>query len=191
MDWGYTMKLALLGGAAALALTLAACDAGGPATSAKAPPPAPASGSTGVSAAAGPDQAAASAVGGSAGADPRDQPVPLVDGKPMWAANRLHTAEENAAYQFNKNGRDFGAASETDYVARAHAFTQSPPADVQRLQRSNGDSLLYDARTNTFAVVTKTGAPRTMFKPRSGEAYWKEQQDRESASESGDSGGQG
>jgi pyocin large subunit-like protein len=190
MDWGYTMKLALLGGAAALAMTLAACDAGGPATSAKAPTAAPASGSAGASLAAAPDQAAG-ASGASASVDPRDQPVPLVDGKPMWAANRLHTAEENAAYQFNKNGKDFGAASETDYVARAHAFTGTPPAGVQRLQRANGDSLLYDARSNTFAVVTKTGAPRTMFKPRSGEAYWKAQQDREAASENGDSGGQG
>ncbi|MBV9997436.1 MAG: hypothetical protein JO127_19715 [Caulobacteraceae bacterium] len=164
------MKVIMLGAAAALALALGACDAGGRAT-AKAPPPSLA--------------AAAPA------ADPRDAPVALVDGKPMWAANRKHTAEENAAYQYAKNGKDFGAKSQADYVARAHAFTAAPPASVQRLERANGDALLYDPKTNTFAVVTRAGAPRTMFKPRSGAAYWRQQQDREAARESGDDASQG
>jgi pyocin large subunit-like protein len=114
--------------------------------------------------------------------DPRDAPVPLAtDGKPMWAANRKHTAQENADYQFNKNGKDFGATSEAEYVAKAHAFADAPPAGVKRIARSNGDALLYDAKTNTFAVVTKAGAPRTMFKPRDGGAYWDQQVAREQA----------
>jgi len=50
---------------------------------------------------------------------------------------------------------------------------------VQKLQRSNGDALLYDAKTNTFAVVSKTGAPRTMFKPRDGATYWQQQVTRQ------------
>ncbi len=42
-----------------------------------------------------------------------------------------------------------------------HAFVDAPPAGVKaRIARSNGDALLYDAKTNTFAVVTKAGAPR-------------------------------
>jgi pyocin large subunit-like protein len=159
-------------GAAALSLALAACDAGPSATS-KAPAPRGASSSGVASAPAGassPQQASA---------DPRDQPVPLVEGKPMWAANRKHTAQENADYQFGKNGKDFGAANEADYVARAHHFVDAPPAGVEKVQRANGDFLLYDARSNTFAVVTKAGAPRTMFKPRDGVAYWRQQVSRE------------
>ena len=39
---------------------------------------------------------------------------------------------------------------------------------MKRIDRANGDALLYDAKSNTFAVVTKAGAPRTMFKPRDG-----------------------
>ena len=35
--------------------------------------------------------------------------------------------------------------------------------------------LLYDAKTNVFAVATADGKPRTMFKPRTGAAYWAEQ----------------
>ena len=168
------MKTIFFLSAAAAALALAACDAG-PSARAPAPPATAVTGQTTTTA--------------SAGTDPRDLPAPLVNGKPMWAANKKHTAEENADYQFGKNGRDFGAASEADYVAKAHAFVDSPPAGVQKLERSNGDALLYDARTNTFAVVTKAGAPRTMFKPRDGAAYWRQQVSRESARDkSGDNG---
>jgi pyocin large subunit-like protein len=170
------MKSIFLIGAAATALAVAGCDAGPPAVS-KAP-------QAGAQAAA-QDGAQAAAQAGASGAqvassDPRDAPVSLAtDGKPMWAANRKHSAEENADYQFNKNGKDFGATSEAQYVAKAHAFLDAPPSGVKRIARSNGDALLYDVKTNTFAVVTKTGAPRTMFKPRDGSAYWDQQVARE------------
>ncbi len=108
------------------------------------------------------------------------QATPLVDGKPMWAPNRQHSADENARYQFAKNGGDFGARNESDYVVKVHAFVERPPSDAQFLDRRNGDRLIYAPRVNTFAVVTKDGAPRTMFKPRDGLAYWKEQKTRES-----------
>jgi pyocin large subunit-like protein len=107
--------------------------------------------------------------------DPRTLPVPKVDGRPMWAPNRQHTAEENAKYQFDQHGAEFGIASEEAYVARAHAFTSSPPAGAEQQKRANGDTLIYDARGNTFAVVSKDGAPRTLFKPKEGAAYWAEQ----------------
>jgi pyocin large subunit-like protein len=168
------MRALVFTGAALAALTLAACDAGPSATAGKTPP-------TAAQLAAGGGQTGGGTTGGGA-VDPRDQPAPLAtDGKPIWAANRKHTAQENADYQFGKNGKDFGAASEADYVAKAHAFVGAPPAGVQKVARSNGDALLYDAKTNTFAVVTKDGAPRTMFKPRDGANYWREQVAKEDA----------
>lgn len=181
------MKVVFLIGAATFALTLAACDAGPSATS-KAPTQAsanagaPAAGSTASASSASPGASQA------ASADPRDAPVPVAtDGKPLWAANRNHTAQENADYQFNKNGKDFGAASETEYVAKAHAFIDAPPTGVQKVERSNGDALLYDAKSNTFAVVTKTGAPRTMFKPRDGASYWQQQVERSKGADNSES----
>lgn len=168
------MKRIFVFGAAVAALALAGCDAG-PAAVSKAPQ------ANGQAAAAGPGG------GGQAGAqaaatDPREAPVPLAtDGKPMWAANRKYTAQQNADYQFNKNGKDFGALSEAAYVAKVHAFVDAPPAGVKKIARSNGDALLYDAKSNTFAVVTSAGAPRTMFKPRDGARYWDQQVAREQA----------
>ena len=165
-------------GAGAVALALGGCDAG-PSATGKAPAGAASSASTSPTVAErGVTQASL--------ADPRDQPAQLLaDGKPMWAPNRKHTAQENADYQFGKNGKDFGAATEAQYVAKVHAFVDAPPKGVQKLERANGDALLYDARTNTFAVVAKDGAPRTMFKPRDGSAYWTQQVSSESAKSKG------
>jgi pyocin large subunit-like protein len=122
--------------------------------------------------------------------DPRREPVRLVHGKPMWAANRKHSADENAEYQFDRDGADFGAKSVDDFIAKAHAFVDHPPAGASTLVRSNGDKLIYDPKDNVFAVVTKDGAPRTMFKPRNGEAYWEQQKSRaaEGGSDRGDRG---
>jgi pyocin large subunit-like protein len=176
------MRVVLAVGAAALALGLAACDAGPSAVKATPPPPSVSAAAGGVGAA----PSATSASGGAAAVDPRDVPAPLAaDGKPIWAANKKHTAQENADYQFGKNGKDFGALTEADYLTKTHAFVDRPPAGVQTLKRSNGDSLIYDAKSNTFAVVTKDGAPRTMFKPRDGAAYWRQQVDRESSRSTG------
>lgn len=110
-------------------------------------------------------------------------PVPLVDGTPLWSDNRRHTAEENADYHFHRDGPDFGATDVKDYVAKAHNFIAHPPGDVETVNRSNGDKLLYDPKSNTFAVERKDGAPRTMFKPRDGLSYWKEQQAKAASGE--------
>ena len=62
-----------------------------------------------------------------------------------------------------------------DYLARVQAFTARPPSGTERVERPNGDVLLYQASTNTFAVVSRDGVAKTMFKPRDGAAYWAEQ----------------
>ena len=111
--------------------------------------------------------------------DPRDAPVRKVAGKPMWAANRTRTAEENAQRGFERYGAAFAAADVDDYVRKTHAFVAHPPAGAQTLTRANGDTLIYDPKDNVFAVVTRAGAPRTMFKPDEGMAYWEEQKARE------------
>ena len=162
------------GAAVALALGLAACN-GHPsavASQGDANSGAPAYGASSFSQAS---------YGQSAGSTGADASPTAADGKPMWAANRKHSAADNAQYQFARNGREFGARDEADYVAKAHAFVDSPPSDAQTLDRANGDRLIYSPSGNTFAVVSRQGAPRTMFKPRTGAAYWIEQKQREAA----------
>ena len=104
-----------------------------------------------------------------------DADAPRYQGKPIWAANRNHSSQENADYQFKKNGADVGADTEDAFIAKAHAFVDHPPEGAQTLTRSNGDTLVYDPKANLFAVVAKDGAPRTIFKPRDGASYWDQQ----------------
>lgn len=152
-------------------LALAACDSGASAVKAT---------KAGERASAAADGATTQASGeGARRGDPRDAPVKLVAGKPYWAANRTRTAEENAQRSFERNGETFGAKTADDYVAKVHAFVSDPPQGAQTLKRANGDLLIYDPKANVFAVVSREGAPRTMFKPDEGAAYWDEQKTRE------------
>lgn len=111
--------------------------------------------------------------------DHRNDPVKLVDGKPVWAASRRYSAEDSAQRAFDRNGEAFGAKTLDDYVKKARAFVEHPPKGVETLTRANGDVLFYDAKANVFAVADKAGSPRTMFKPDDGASYWQEQKDRE------------
>ncbi|TAJ66461.1 S-type pyocin family protein [Brevundimonas sp.] len=111
---------------------------------------------------------AAAAPAGGGGAAPEQV-------QPALTANRRETVDAKINRLFERNGADFGAATAEAYLARIEAFTTRPPAGTERVERANGDVLLYQASTNTFAVVSRDGAPRTMFKPRDGAAYWTEQ----------------
>jgi len=112
--------------------------------------------------------------------DHRKDDVKLVEGKPMWSPSRRYSAEEGAQRAFERNGEAFGARSIDQFIKKAHAFVDHPPAGTQTLTRPNGDTLFYDPKANVFAVASKAGAPRTMFKPDDGPAYWEKQKDRES-----------
>jgi len=100
--------------------------------------------------------------------------VPRVDGRPMWSATRRYTAEQNARRAFERNGAAFGADSVDAFVKKAHVFTSRPPKGSLFLSRDNGDRLIYDPAGNVFAIASADGAPRTMFKPDTGMAYWEQ-----------------
>lgn len=98
--------------------------------------------------------------------------------KPVLTANRRETVDQKIVRLFERNGADFGSRTAIDYLAKVEAFTSNPPSGTERVERPNGDVLLYQASTNTFAVVSRDGVPKTMFKPRDGAAYWAEQKQR-------------
>lgn len=165
-------KIALLAAVGA-ALALSACDNGPSAVAQK-----QAAGTQMASAA---PEALSSAEAPQA--DHRKDPVKLVDGKPIWSASRKFSAQENAERAFARNGEAFGADTLDAFVTRAHAFVEHPPKGTLTLVRGNGDTLFYDPNGNVFAVASKEGAPRTMFKPDEGMAYWQEQKAREARRE--------
>jgi len=113
------------------------------------------------------------------------QPVPSFHGEPMWSDSRKYSAEESATYHFQQVGADLGAKTLDEFLTKVHHFIDHPPEGVQVITRSNGDRLLYDPKDNLFAVARADGAPRTIFKPRAGAAYWDEQKTQEAARASG------
>ena len=128
------------------------------------------------------DPAYAADRGGRSGGDYGERadrgPVPVFHGEPMWSENRAHSAKENAEYHFERAGADLGSKTLDDFLTKVHHFGDHPPAGTLKLVRPNGDRLLYDPKANLFAVFTREGAPRTVFKPGDGMAYWTEQKER-------------
>ena len=178
--------LSLALGISAMAL-VSACD-NGPSAVSKQP-----AGSQSASA-RGPERSdGADRGGGSYDSGPRvdhrkDEVAKADDGKPVWAAAKRFSAEEGAQRQFERDGATFDAKTVDQYVKKAHAFVGHPPKGTLTLTRKNGDILYYDPKGNIFAVASKEGAPRTMFKPDDGMTYWEKQKDREERSQSARSG---
>ncbi len=101
--------------------------------------------------------------------------VRRIGGKPMWADNQRYSAQQNADYQFRQHGQELDAADLDGFLVKVHAFVNDPPKGAKTFTRSNGDTLIWDAKSGLFGVVREDGAPRTVFKPDEGEAYWAEQ----------------
>ncbi|HYC98803.1 S-type pyocin family protein [Brevundimonas sp.] len=155
---GKSIRTAWTTGAALALLGLAGCGNGGSAVE------------TRDRAAEGAQAVLTSAAGTPAAAEAVPEKAP-----PVLTANRRETVDAKVARLFETNGADFDAASAEDYLAKVRAFTARPPTGTERVERANGDVLLYQASTNTFAVVSRDGVAKTMFKPRDGAAYWVQQ----------------
>jgi pyocin large subunit-like protein len=175
----FNVALTVALGVSALAL-LSACDNGPSAVKQTA------AGSQMATAQA-PERSSSSGGGGYGGSgdEPRvdhrkDVVAAADDGKPMWAPSRRFSAQEGAEKQFERDGATFDAKTLDQFVKKAHAFVGHPPKGTLTLTRKNGDTLFYDPKGNVFAVASKEGAPRAMFKPDDGMAYWEKQKDRES-----------
>ena len=106
------------------------------------------------------------------GPDRPHTPPPMLNGKPQWADNRQHSAQENLAYQFDHWGAGVGAKDQNDYAKRAHAFFEHPPKGAEKVTRPNGDVMMYDKASNIFAIARRDGAPRLYRKPTDGVATW-------------------
>lgn len=161
-----TFRNLWMAGGVALAVTaLTACDNGPSAVETR-----DRSGETAVEAV----QPTATSAAAATTADTSGEPA-------RWTSNSRNTADQNIQRLFERNGAAFSATSADDYVQKAHAFIASPPPGTETVRRANGDTLFYQASSNTFLVATSDGTPRTMFKPDDGAAYWEQQKARAAA----------
>lgn len=152
------MRIQMMAGVLA-ALVLAGCDSGGSAVETR-------------------DRATADPVALISAAAPESEMEVAPQAKPPVTANRRETADAKVQRLFERNGAAFGAKSADDYLTKVRAFTEETPKGTETVKRPNGDTLYYQASTNTFAVVDRNGVPRTMFKPDDGPTYWAQQKER-------------
>ena len=94
---------------------------------------------------------------------------------PIWTKGVPRSVSKNAYEHWVKHGGKFPQLKNAlQYVQAANNFVRSPPAGTL-FKRRGRDVLLYHPASNIFAIRAPSGAPRTMFKPRRGIAYWRQQ----------------
>jgi pyocin large subunit-like protein len=97
------------------------------------------------------------------------------EGATNWSHGR-DGADANADQHWRKHGSEFSEDhTAREYEDEASSFVHHPPPGAEIKHRANGDTLIYDHDSNTFAVENRDGEPRTMFKPDRGKAYWDRQ----------------
>lgn len=98
------------------------------------------------------------------------------DNGSFWSSTSDKTSVQNAYDHSVKHGDEFpDYQNSLQYVQAAQDFVNDPPPGTLTKTRPNGDTLYYDPASNTFAVQNANGAPKTMFKPSAGMAYWNKQ----------------
>lgn len=103
------------------------------------------------------------------------QSTPVAALPSIWSPG-AQGAAQNAYDHWKKHGSEFpNIQNAKEYAEAAKEFVNNPPPGTLTKTRSNGDTLFYNPATNTFAVRSPSGAPRTMFKPQDGMNYWNRQ----------------
>jgi len=83
-----------------------------------------------------------------------------------WTKGPTSSTEENFLMHWNKHPSEFPElSSANDYYRLATELADAERTDTLAKIGRNGDRLLYQPRTNTFVVTTKSGEIKTMFRP--------------------------
>jgi filamentous hemagglutinin len=84
----------------------------------------------------------------------------------IWSSNNKKTSVENAFGHWQKHKQEFpDIKNAKQYVESTKDFIDNPPPGALTKIRPNGEKVVYDPATNTFAASLPTGEPKTMFKP--------------------------
>jgi len=84
---------------------------------------------------------------------------------PIWTATKERTYVQNAFDHWSRHGKEFPGIQNAKQNVE-HAWKFRDRIDISTVTRGNGERLLYDVPTNTFGIFTRSGTPKTFFKPR-------------------------
>ncbi|WP_343553478.1 hemagglutinin repeat-containing protein [Pantoea sp.] len=84
----------------------------------------------------------------------------------IWTETKKKEPVSNAYGHWDKHKQEFPELQNSkQYVEATHSFVNNPPQGTLSKVRANGETVLYNPQTNTFAVKTVDGVPKTMFRP--------------------------
>ena len=93
-----------------------------------------------------------------------------------FRATRNKSGVKNAFDHWYKHKGEFPEFQNSlQYVKGTRNFIDNSPVGTLTKTRKNGDTLLYNIKTNTFAAKDINGNTKTMFRPKGGLEYWKNQ----------------
>ena len=91
---------------------------------------------------------------------------------------RFETPEKMQKH-YDKHIDKYGNISISEYIALANELVNAKDTDdIERIVRSDESTAIYRFSTNDFLVITKDGYSRPFYKPDDGEAYWREEHER-------------
>lgn len=83
-----------------------------------------------------------------------------------WSNTKTLSSPANADAHWIKHQAEFPEFTNAgQYIKGTQDFVNNPPAGTLSRLRLDGDTVYYNPITDTFAVKSPTGAPRTMFVP--------------------------
>lgn len=93
----------------------------------------------------------------------------------LWTSTKKLSSVENAYGHYKKHKGEFPEFQNAkQYVEGTKNFLNNPSSNTLTKTR-NGNTLMYNPKTNTFGVKDANGTPRTMFRPTDGVKYWDKQ----------------
>lgn len=92
----------------------------------------------------------------------------------LWNPTYKLSSVENALKHYNDHGHEFpDILNAKQYVESSKKFLHDSPEGTLTFIRPGDQAILkYNPGTNTFGVMTPSGTPRTMYKPKDGIDYW-------------------
>lgn len=94
------------------------------------------------------------------------QAIKSIKYKNVWSLGKHKDSVKNAMSHYQKHKAEFPEIKNViEYVEKANHFIKNPPRGTLAKLRENGEELLYNSKSNIFAVKGRDGAPKTMFRP--------------------------
>lgn len=97
----------------------------------------------------------------------------------QWSKGKPGHRLQNVYGHWKKHRKEFPEYKNAkQYANGAISFVRSPPPGTQAVARRvngrrNGETMYYNRKSNTFAVVNANGKVKTMYRPTDGKKFWK------------------